>query len=138
VLTAGPLLPARRRPGLWRATVAVVVLAAVAACSSAPHAVAAVRAGAADGGRTIHLRPGQVLEVTLHTGEKWSVPTSSDPSVLAADSAGSDPTIGDATATFTAVGPGSATVASNRRCLLRPGRVCAMYIAGWSLTVTVG
>ena len=137
MLTADPLLPARRRPGLWRATVAAVVVAAVAACSSAPHPVAA-RAGAADGGRTIHLRAGQVLEVTLHTGEKWSVPTSSDPYVLAADSAGSDPTTGDATATFTAVGPGSATVASDRRCLPRPGRVCAMYIAAWSITVTVG
>jgi len=155
-----PIAPRARRARVRRGRrhpVAVLVvataLAAVGACGSAsrrnpppapgasgttePQPLGVVPVTAADAGGTIRVVRGQTVAVTLHSGELWAAPSSSDPTVLAVDRAEVDQTTGDARATFTAVGTGTAVVRSDRRCLPSPGIACTQSIVAWQVTVTV-
>ncbi len=91
--------------------------------------------------RAVTLRVGQRLEVALHAGEglnDWTHPTSSDRSVLlpivdpAATSAR-----GVTLAAFVAAAPGQAEVAATASPLCPARQACPMYIALYSLRVTV-
>lgn len=88
---------------------------------------------------TMHV--GQKLEVVLRAGQgmnNWSHPTSSDTSVLepivdpAATAA-----VGVTLAAFRAVNPGQVEITSNAGPKCSPGQACPMYVAVYSLRVTV-
>ena len=92
---------------------------------------------------TVPNRPmkGQTLEVVLHAPSgmsNWTVPQSSDRAVLvpivdpAATSA-----VGVTLAAFRAVGPGQAEVTATASPRCSPGQACPMYVALYSLKVTV-
>jgi hypothetical protein len=103
----------------------------------------------ADNMKSVTLRRGDTLTVTLHGG--WSKPQSSDPKVLRdagampmfvcppnAMCASPAPTPGPtSSATFTAMSVGSATVDSTKAPYCPPGRMCAMYLQIYRLNVTV-
>jgi hypothetical protein len=143
-----------------RAAVALTAVALVAACGSSPAgngtAVStattttpvvssvpsttvnvSVTVTASDNGRVFAVAPGQVVAVSLSTGELWTEPMPSDPTVLRRHDGAVNPTTGAATATFSAAAPGSTRVTSSRRCRPVPGKLCAMYVALWSVTITV-
>lgn len=67
-----------------------------------------------DAGRTITVRPGTVIVLTLSGGPgSFQPPTTDEPGVLRADStSGGYPAEGPATATFTAIGKGIAQITS--------------------------
>ena len=88
---------------------------------------------------TMHV--GQKLEVVLRAGQglsNWSHPASGDPSVLepivdpAATAA-----FGVTLAAFQAVKPGAVDVTSNAAPRCSPGQACPMFVALYSLRVTV-
>jgi hypothetical protein len=91
----------------------------------------------ADNGRTLSVPLGGTVTVTLASGELWSQPVSSDSAVLRRTSGSVNASTGDATATFSAGARGAAKITSDHRCLPQPGAACAMYIALWSVSVTV-
>lgn len=87
------------------------------------------------------LRVGQKMEVVLRAGagmQSWAHPKTSDPSVLmpivdpAATAA-----IGVTLAAFEAMHPGQADVTSYAGAKCSPGQACPMYLAAYSLRVTV-
>jgi hypothetical protein len=92
---------------------------------------------AAAGARSLTVAAGQVLTVTLATGDLWAEPVSSKPDVLRRITGRVDRATGDATGRFTAAAPGSARISSSHRCLPVAGQVCGQYIALWYVTVTV-
>ncbi len=92
------------------------------------HAVATE----ADNMKSVTLRRGDTLTVTLHGG--WSTPRSSDPKVLHEPAARPGATT---TVTFRAGAAGSATVDSTRAPSCPPGMMCAMYLQIYRLDVTV-
>jgi hypothetical protein len=109
------------------------------------HAVATE----ADNMKSVTLRRGDTLTVTLHGG--WSTPNSSDAKVLrnsgmtpmfvcppnamcATPSPGPSST---STATFVADTSGTATVDASRAPSCPPGRMCPMYMQIYRLNVTV-
>src|SRR5215470_1242595 len=87
------------------------------------------------------LRSGQRLELILHAPNgmsNWSSPKSSDPTVLAPVV---DPrataAVGVTLAAFAAVRPGTAEVTATASPKCPPNAVCPMYVALYSLKVTV-
>ncbi|TMD07367.1 MAG: hypothetical protein E6J03_04190 [Chloroflexi bacterium] len=109
------------------------------------HAVATE----ADNMKSVTLRRGDTLTVTLHGG--WSTPTSSDQKVMrdsgmkpmfvcppnamcATPSPGPTSTT---SATFIAGSQGTATVDASRAPSCPPGRMCPMYVQIYRLSVTV-
>jgi hypothetical protein len=91
--------------------------------------------------RAVTMHVGQKLEVALRAGQgmnDWSHPASSDESVLA-------PTVDPAAtaargvtlAAFEAKKAGEVTVTSNSGPACSPGQACPMYLAVYSLKVTV-
>lgn len=89
----------------------------------------------------VTLGVGQKLEVVLHAGQgmnNWSHPASSDTSVLApiVDPAATA-AIGVTLAAFQAAKPGAVDVTSNASPKCSPGQACPMYLAVYSLKVTV-
>jgi hypothetical protein len=102
-----------------------------------PATPAPVVVTAAANGSTVGVRLGQQVVVTLSSGERWAEPVSGDDAVLHRLSGSADAATGSATATFSAVAAGTAKVTSSRRCLPKPGQVCAQYVALWSVTVVV-
>ena len=96
---------------------------------------------ATDTDHTVTMRVGQTLEVVLHADKglhDWTHPTSSDQSVL-------EPIVDPAAtaargvtlAAFKAGAAGQAEVSSTASPLCSPGQACPMYIALYSLRVTV-
>jgi hypothetical protein len=88
---------------------------------------------------TMHV--GQKLEVVLRAGNglnSWSHPTSSDTSVLTpiVDPAATS-VIGVTLAAFQAEKPGQSEVTANAGPKCSPGQACPMYVAVYSLKVTV-
>ena len=89
----------------------------------------------------VTMRAGQKLEVVLHAYpnmENWTQLRSSDETVLApivnpAATAARGVTVG----AFQALAPGEATVTATSSPLCSPGQACPMYIALYSLKVTV-
>lgn len=102
-----------------------------------------------DNMKSVTLRRGDTLTVTLHGG--WSTPSSSDGTVLHdsgmkpmfvcppnAMCATPSPGPGTTTsATFTANSSGTATVNASRAPSCPPGRMCPMYVQIYRLNVTV-
>src|SRR5437868_13833331 len=96
---------------------------------------------ATNGDHAVTMHVGQKLEVVLRAGQgmnSWSHPTSSDESVLT-------PTVDPAAtaargvtlAAFEARKAGDVTVTSNSGPACSPGQACPMYLAVYSLKVTV-
>jgi hypothetical protein len=88
---------------------------------------------------TMHV--GQTLEVVLHAGahlNAWTHPASNDPSILASivDPAAT-PVRGVTLGAFKAVKVGQAEVSSTASPLCSPGQPCPMYLALYSLNVTI-
>ena len=88
---------------------------------------------------TMHV--GQTLEVVLRAGQgmnNWTHPRSSDPSVLQpiVDPAATAAT-GVSLAAFQALAAGQVDVTSNGSPKCSPGQACPMYVAVYSLQVTV-
>jgi hypothetical protein len=89
----------------------------------------------------VKMRAGQTLEVVLHANpnmDNWTLPRSSDETVLApivnpAATAARGVTL----EAFKALAPGEATVTSMGSPHCSPGQACPMYIALYSLKVTV-
>jgi hypothetical protein len=103
----------------------------------------------ADNMKSVTLRPGDTLTVTLSGG--WSRPQSSDTGVLSPEPAASpafvcppnamcaSPSPAPSTSeTFTAGADGSATVTASRAPQCPKGRMCPMYVQVYRLNVTVG
>jgi len=91
--------------------------------------------------QTVTMHVGQKLEVVLRAGQgmnNWSHPTSSDESVLApiVDPAATAAR-GVTLAAFEARKAGDVTVTSNSGPACSPGLACPMYLAVYSLKVTV-
>lgn len=89
----------------------------------------------------VTLRVGQKLEVVLRAAQgmnNWSHPASSDTSVLApiVDPAATA-AIGVTLAAFQAGKPGAVDVTSNASPKCSAGQPCPMYVAAYSLRVTV-
>lgn len=89
----------------------------------------------------VTIRAGQKLEVALHAPNgmnDWTHPKSSDESVLAptVDPAATA-AIGVTLAMFNAVKPGTAEVTATASPKCPPGTACPMYVALYSLKVTV-
>jgi hypothetical protein len=89
----------------------------------------------------VTLHPGQRLEVVLHAPNgmnSWTHPVASDTSVLSpiVDPAATAAR-GVTLAAFEARKTGSAEVSSNASPQCSPGQACPMYIAVYSLKVTV-
>ena len=88
---------------------------------------------------TMHM--GQKLEVVLHAGNgmaTWSHPRSNDTTVLAptVDPAATA-AVGVTLAAFVANEPGTVEVTSNAGPKCPPNAMCPMYVAVYSLTVTI-
>lgn len=89
----------------------------------------------------ITMRAGQKLEVVLRAGSgmaNWAHPKSSDTSILAptVDPAATA-AIGVTLAAFAAIKPGQVDVTSYASPKCSPGGACPMYLAVYSLKVTV-
>ncbi|TMD95666.1 MAG: hypothetical protein E6I72_10525 [Chloroflexi bacterium] len=96
---------------------------------------------ATDTDHAVTMRSGQRLEVVLHAPNgmnNWTHPQSSDTSVLApiVDPAATAAR-GVTLAAFQAVKPGQADVTANASPMCSPGSACPMYLAVYSLKVTV-
>jgi hypothetical protein len=96
---------------------------------------------AADADHAVTMRTGQTLEVVLHapTGMgSWTDPTSSDPAVLApiVDPAATAAR-GVTLAAFEARRAGMVDVTATASPRCTPGQACPMYVALYSLKVTI-
>jgi hypothetical protein len=96
----------------------------------------------ADLGRTLQLRRGEVVSVSLHESSgftPWSRPVSTDGSVLApVPDARAAAVRGATLASFRGVGAGTAQITSSASQACTPGSVCPALARGWSVTVVVG
>ena len=95
----------------------------------------------AENDHTVTMHPGQKLEVVLHAPNgmnNWSHPESHDTSVLSptVDPAAT-PARGVTLAAFEAKKPGQSEITSNASPSCSPGQPCPMYLAVYSLKVTV-
>ena len=91
--------------------------------------------------KAVTMRAGQTLEVALHAPNgmnNWTHPQSSDTTVLAPIP---DPAAtaarGVTLAAFQAIEPGQVDVTANASPMCTPGAPCPMYLAVYSLKVTV-
>ena len=110
--------------------------------SSAPAATAttapALTLGVPDAGRTVTVRVGQRVVISLQSGS-WLLPETSAPDVLLRSATdGGYPTPRPATATFTAVrtGPAELTATSDLACAHTTPR-CLVATRRWSVQVDV-
>jgi len=90
---------------------------------------------------SVSVRVGQKLELALHARNgmaNWTHPTSNDPSVLAptVDPAATA-AIGVTLAMFAGIKPGTAEVSSTASPKCPPNSACPLFVALYSLTVTV-
>lgn len=96
---------------------------------------------ATDTDHAVTMRVGQKLEVVLHAPDgmnDWTHPVSNDASVLSPMvDAAATAARGVTLAAFEAKKPGQADVSSNASPHCSPGRPCPMYLAVYSLKVTV-
>jgi hypothetical protein len=97
--------------------------------------------GVTENEHTATVRVGQKLEVALHAANgmsNWTHPVSSDPSILAptVDPAATA-AIGVTLAMFVGTKPGTVEVTSNASPRCPPNAACPMYLAVYSLKVTV-
>jgi hypothetical protein len=135
--------------GVGLALVAVMTSAAAPAAAQgqashlqrAPQATRIVLTNA-DNGRSVAASSGDNIEVRL-TGHRdhgltytWSIPISSDSTVLRRTAGGTTPT-GGASAVFHAERRGTATISAVRHCHPDPGHACPLVIVPWKATVTV-
>jgi hypothetical protein len=102
-----------------------------------PTGGVSVTVTASDNGRVYSVKTGQVVAVSLSSGEQWTDPIPSDPAVLHRIDGAVDRVTGNATAMFSAATDGSTLIKSSHRCLPAPGRTCPMYVALWSVTISV-
>jgi len=89
----------------------------------------------------VTMQVGQKLEIVLHAAQgmnNWSHPVAGDTSVLApiVDPAATA-AIGVTLAAFQAMKPGEVNVTANASPKCSPGQACPMYLAVYSLRVTV-
>lgn len=89
----------------------------------------------------VTMHPGQKLEVVLHAPNgmnSWTHPVSNDTSVLSpiVDPAATAAR-GVTLAAFETTKPGQAEITANASPMCSPGQACPMYIAVYSLKVTV-
>lgn len=89
----------------------------------------------------VTLHPGQKLEVVLHAPNgmnSWTHPVSNDTSVLSpiVDPAATAAR-GVTLAAFEAKKPGQVEITANSSPMCSPGQACPMYVAVYSLRVTV-
>src|SRR5207302_7790887 len=108
---------------------------------TAPSSPSRYDVTATNADQTVTMHVGQKLEVALRAGQgmnNWSHPTSSDESVLApiVDPAATAAR-GVTLAAFEARKAGDVTVTSNSGPACSPGLACPMYLAVYSLKVTV-
>lgn len=98
-----------------------------------------VKASEKDHAVTMHA--GQKLEVVLRADSgmaNWAHPKSSDTSILAPTvDPGAAGAIGVTLGAFAAIKPGQADVTSYAAPKCSPGEACPMYVAAYSLKVTV-
>ena len=91
--------------------------------------------------KTAGMHVGQKLEVVLHapTGmANWTAPKSSNESILAPTvNTGATSARGVTLAGFQALAPGEVEITSNSSPSCSPGQACPMYIAVFSVKVTV-
>ena len=148
-----PLLPQCAQGRFGNEVTRFVFLAAVlilaAACSvsrgcqlcTAPSSSVGYDVVATNTDHAVTMHVGQKLEVVLRAGQgmnNWSHPASSDTSVLepivdpAATAA-----IGVTLTAFQAVKPGQAEITSSAGSKCSPGHACPMFVALYSLRVTV-
>jgi hypothetical protein len=137
-----PVRPAVRSAlALVTAFVAVTGAWQVASASTTPAAASSARgvlkarhhhavATEADSMKSVTLRRGDTLTVTLHGG--WSAPRSQDPAVLRQ---AMPAVLGSVT--FVASAAGTTSVEATRSPVCTPGRMCAMYVQIYTLSVTV-
>jgi hypothetical protein len=89
----------------------------------------------------VKMRAGQKLEVVLHAYpnmDNWTLPRSSDEAVLAPiANPAATAARGVTLAGFQALAPGEATVTAMASPHCSPGQACPMYVALYSLKVTV-
>lgn len=89
----------------------------------------------------VAMHVGQKLEVVLRAApglNNWTHPVSSDASILApAVDPAATAAIGVTLAAFEAMKPGQVDVTSNASPKCSPGQACPMYVAVYSLRVTV-
>ncbi len=109
--------------------------------SPTPHGGLNYDVTATNGDHSVNMRVGQRLEVVLRASsglQNWAHPRSSDPAVLApvVDPAATA-AIGVTLAAFEAAKPGKVEVTSYASPNCPPGAACPMYVAVYSLTVTV-
>src|SRR5437588_9619949 len=95
----------------------------------------------AEDDHTVTMDPGKKLEVVLHAPNgmnNWSHPESHDTSLLSATvDPAATPVRGVTLAAFEAKKPGQAEITSNASPSCSPGQACPMYLAVYSLKVTV-
>ena len=91
--------------------------------------------------KTASMHVGQKLEVVLHSGPtmaNWTSPKSSNESVLAPiPNPAATSARGITLAAFQALAPGEADITANASPNCSPGQACPMYIAVYSVKVTV-
>ena len=109
--------------------------------SSTPHGGMNFDVTATSNDHSVMMHAGQKLEVVLHAPsgmQNWAHPKSSDESVLTpvVDPAGAA-AIGVTLAGFEAMKPGQVEVTSYASPKCSPGQACPMYVAVYSLKVTV-
>ncbi|MEV5509010.1 hypothetical protein [Streptomyces orinoci] len=132
----------------FAAGLAMVAVALAAPASAAPddgHPVTAVRdvrLTNADNGRTVEVRPGDTVRVSL-TGSRtagatwaWSIPVSESPQVLTR-TIGENTASGDAMGYFRVNTAGSARIQSVKKCVADPGHLCPHLAVLWRVTVVV-
>ena len=136
-----PVRPAVRSAlALVTAMVAVGGAWQVASASTTPAAASSARgilkvrhhhavATEADNMKSVTLRRGDSLTVSLHGG--WSAPRTQDETVLVAG----PPLVNSVT--FVARNDGATSVVATRSPVCTPGRMCAMYMQMYTLSVTV-
>jgi hypothetical protein len=146
---AGDVVSGTQMSKFVRAAAIVLVLAACGACgigsgsgpTPTPSSSLRFDVTATENDHAVTMRTGQRLEVVLHAGRglnSWTHPESSDSSVLApivdpAATSARDVTL----AAFEARKVGQAEVTATASPMCTPGQACPMYIALYSLKVTV-
>jgi len=112
-----------------------------AGATPTPHGGVSYDVTATESVHEVSMHPGQRLEVVLHAPSgvnNWTHPTSSNTSVLTPVV---DPAAmaarGVTLAAFEARKPGQVNVTSNASPVCGPGQACPLYIAVYSLKVTI-
>jgi len=111
--------------------------AAASAPSSCPGRGQAVCVDRADGGRTVHLRVGQRVQVVLSGATlQWSGPRLVGPHLLRLRGRATDGA-GTLRASYVAVGAGRTTLEASGAPKCSPGKACPQFILLWQVRVVV-